>query len=150
MKSFLEEANFKTIRQRIENLQPTAQRQWGKMELAQMLAHCSVPIEQATNVVPFKDESNFLSKTLIRWIVLRNIKQGGFGKNLPTVPSFVVADERQFEAEKQRLLKNVDLFYQKGREDALNPHPSFGKFSSEQWGGLQYIHLDHHLKQFSA
>ena len=28
---------------RINNLQPTTQRQWGTMDVAQMLAHCNVP-----------------------------------------------------------------------------------------------------------
>jgi hypothetical protein len=32
----------------------------------------------------------------------------------------------------------------------LGPHPGFGPWTNEQWGTLQYLHLDHHLKQFSA
>jgi tetrahydromethanopterin S-methyltransferase subunit G len=150
MKNILNEAEYKVIRQRLENLQPTAERQWGKMDVAQMLAHCNVPMEQATGKVPFKDESNFISRTLIKWMVLSNIKKGGFGKNLPTVKSFVIVDSKEFEKEKKRLLENLDMLYEKGNQDKLNPHPGFGKFDKDQWGGLMYIHLDHHLKQFSA
>jgi hypothetical protein len=150
MKNILNEAEYKTIRNRIENLKPDAQRQWGKMDVAQMLAHCNVPIEQATGKVPFKDESNFISRTLIRWMVLGNIKKGGFGKNLPTVKSFVIVDSKEFEKEKKRLLENLDELYIKGNQDKLNNHPGFGKFSKDEWGGLMAIHLDHHLIQFSA
>jgi hypothetical protein len=32
---------------RIDKLQPTSQRYWGKMDVAQMLAHCSAGIDMA-------------------------------------------------------------------------------------------------------
>jgi Protein of unknown function (DUF1569) len=150
MKNILNEAEYKTIRNRLENLKPDAQRQWGKMDVAQMLAHLNIPIEQATGKVPFKDESNFISRTLIRWMVLGNIKKGSFGKNLPTVKSFIIKDSKEFENEKKRLLENLDELYVKGKQDKLNNHPGFGKFSKDEWGGLMAIHLDHHLTQFSS
>jgi Protein of unknown function (DUF1569) len=149
MKNILNEAEYKTIRNRIENLKPDAQRQWGKMDVAQMIAHCNVPIEQATGKVPFKDESNFISRTLIKWLVFSNVKKGSFGKNAPTVKSFVISDPKDFEKEKQRILQNLEEFYAKGNQDGLNPHPGFGKFTKDNWGELMYVHLDHHLKQFS-
>jgi hypothetical protein len=33
------------IEKRLTGLQPAAQRQWGKMNAAQMLAHCTVTLE---------------------------------------------------------------------------------------------------------
>ena len=150
MKNILNESEYRAIRQRIENLEPNAQRQWGKMDLAQALAHCNIPIEQATGKVPFKDESNFISRTLIKWIVMNNIKKGSFGKNVPTVRSFVITEAKDFEKEKARLLENLDEFYIKGNQDKLNQHPGFGKFTKDQWAGLQSVHLNHHLTQFSS
>ena len=150
IKNILDAVAYESIKKRIENLQPNAERLWGKMDSAQMLAHCSVPIEQATGKAPFKDESSFVSKTLIRWFVFRSVKKGAFGRNLPTVKSFYVTDERQFAIEKQRLLENVSFFFEKGQKSHLMPHPSFGEFSAKQWGQLTHLHLDHHLSQFSA
>ena len=139
---------YKDIYERIESLQATNMRQWGKMDIAQMLTHCNIPIEEAIGKTPAKDSSNFLSKTLIKWVVLR---KKPFGKNLPTVPSFVVTDERIFEEEKQRLLENVKAFYEKVQKHGeFAPHPGFGKLSKEDWGFLTWKHLDHHLQQFSA
>ena len=33
---------------RIEQLKPSAQRQWGQMDIAQMMAHCSAALEMAS------------------------------------------------------------------------------------------------------
>ena len=35
-------------------------------------------------------------------------------------------------------------------EKKWNPHPIFGAFTHQQWGQLQYKHLDHHLRQFGV
>jgi Protein of unknown function (DUF1569) len=149
-KSIFEEANYKTIRNRIESLKLDNMRQWGKMDAAQMLTHCSRTIEPSIGRVPFVDQSNFLSKTLIKWVVLRMIKKGSMGRNSPTVKSFVVADERAFETEKQQLLDNLKQFYEKGLTQNIGRHPGFGNLTNQEWGGLVYLHLDHHLQQFST
>lgn len=149
-KSILEKSHYDAIVARINSLTPDAAKQWGKMDVAQMLAHCCVPIEQATGATPFVDESTFFSKTIIKWFVLWSIKQGKFGRNLPTSKNFLVVDEQVFEAEKQRLLKNLATFYEKGQTGSFAPHPSFGTLTTETWGALTYLHLNHHLEQFSA
>jgi Protein of unknown function (DUF1569) len=149
-KSLFEEANYQAIRRRIENLTVNNVQQWGKMDIAQMLAHCCVPLEQAMGKVPFVDESNLFSKTVIKWVVLRMIKNGSMNRNSPTAKSFVVADPRVFDKEKQRLLATIKDFYDKGLTSEIGRHPGFGMMTNEQWGGLVHLHLDHHLKQFSA
>ena len=149
IKSVFNASSYEAIKNRIENLQPNAERQWGKMDIAQMLAHCCIPLEQGTGKVPFHDDSNFISRTLIKWVVLRSIKKGSFGKNAPTAKSFYVTDERQFTVEKQRLLATLAEFYEKGQNGHLMPHPAFGSFTKDNWGQLMHLHLHHHLTQFS-
>ena len=150
MKNILNEPEYKTIRQRIENLKPDAQRQWGKMDVAQMLAHCNAAIEIAAGITPYKNESNFLTRTLLKWVIMSSVKKGSFGKNVPTSKSIKITHAVDFDKEKQQLLNNVDVFYKKGSAGSLGKHPAFGDFSNEQWGSLQGVHLDHHLSQFSA
>ncbi len=148
IQNILLEAAYKDIYKRIEALQPSHLRQWGKMDMAQMLAHCNIPIEQAIGKTPAMDSSNFLSKTLVKWVVLQ---KKPFGRNLPTVPTFVVTDEHDFNVEKQRLLDNLKQFYERGQKiGEFAQHPGFGKLSKEDWGYLTWKHLDHHLQQFSA
>ena len=150
-KSLFEESDYNAIRSRIENLTPENTRQWGKMDIAQMLAHASVPLEQATGKAPFKDESSFFLRTVVKWVVRGMIKKGAMGRNSPTAPSFVVTDARVFDAEKQRLLASLKEFHDKGLKGELaSRHPGFGEYTTEEWGTLQHLHLDHHLTQFSA
>ena len=40
MKSLFDNATYNEVIQRFNNLSPGSQRQWGKMDVAQMLTHC--------------------------------------------------------------------------------------------------------------
>jgi len=48
MKSLFEKNTLQEIIQRLDKLTPNAERQWGKMDAAQMMAHCSAALEVAT------------------------------------------------------------------------------------------------------
>ncbi len=150
MKSLFNESDYQEIRRRLETLQADNSRQWGKMNVAQMMAHCSLGFEQATGKIPFKDKSNFIMRSLVKRIVLKAVKKGDLGKNQKTFPEYIVAGEKDFRKEKQRLLQNIDDFYHSGCKNSMGRHPYFGEFSKDDWGALQYIHTIHHLKQFSA
>ena len=150
MKSLFSESDYKEIRKRIENMSPNNQRQWGKMNVAQMLAHCSIGFEIAIGKLHYGDKSNFITRTLVRKIVLNLVKKGDLGKNQRTFSIYKIKDEKEFEAEKARLLGNIEAFYKLGDKNELNRHPSFGKLSKNDWGALQYLHTNHHLTQFSA
>lgn len=47
MKNLYQAATVEEVKQRIERLKPDSQRQWGKMNVAQAVAHCSGPMEWA-------------------------------------------------------------------------------------------------------
>jgi len=72
-------------------------------------------------------------------------------RNTPTAPTLVVADERDLEQEKQRLIGLVDRFASAGPQACTtHPHTFFGKLTPDEWARLMYKHLDHHLRQFGA
>ena len=71
-------------------------------------------------------------------------------QNLPTAKEFIVTNTKEFEKEKTQLISLLEEFNQKNENKALPPHPIFGSFTNEQWGKMQYKHLDHHLRQFGA
>ena len=48
MKSFFEKETYNELMSRIEKLTPDSKRLWGKMSVAQMLAHNSEALEMAT------------------------------------------------------------------------------------------------------
>lgn len=54
MKNLLNAAVNKEIIDRLNSLTPSSQAQWGKMDVAQMLAHCQVPMQVAVGEVKLK------------------------------------------------------------------------------------------------
>lgn len=150
MKSLFNESEYQEIRKRVETLQLNNTKQWGKMNIAQMMAHCSIGFEKAIGNQPFEDKSNLIMRTLVKSMVLKAIRKGDLGKNQKTFPDYTVTEEKDFDTEKHRLLSNLDAFYQYGSKNEIGKHPYFGSFSKEDWGALQYLHTNHHLTQFSA
>jgi uncharacterized protein DUF1569 len=149
MKSLFEKDAVNEILQRIDNLQPTSPRKWGKMDVAQMMAHCSAALEVA---VGHKSPPRlFIGRILGPFFKLKFIDDTPYPKNGPTDKSFIVADKRDFEKEKTTLKTLIKQFADGGAEKCtLHPHSFFGKLTAEQWSLGMYKHLDHHLQQFEV
>lgn len=149
MKNLFDKATYDEIMARLDRLGPDAERQWGKMTVAQMLAHCKEAFK-----VPLSDRKmpRMLLGLLIGWMIKSKLyNDEPWKKNLPTAPNFIIKDERDFSHEKKQLVELVNRFYSAGPGAAGKfPHPMFGRFTPEQWGKSMYKHLDHHLKQFAA
>jgi len=146
---FNEKESQETI-DRINNLTPETQHLWGKMDVAQMLAHCNVAYELVyTDKHP---KPGGFQKFMIK-LFAKNIVVGPkpYKKNSRTAPMFVIADERDFEKEKARLVAHLQKTQQLGAEhfDGKESH-AFGKLSTNEWNTLFSKHLDHHLQQFGV
>jgi len=121
------------------------------MTAPQMLAHCSVSMQWAVGeVVPEKGALPArLMGRLVKPMVFRN--EDPLRKNSPTAKSLIVADERDFGKERERLSRLIDKFASGGAAGCTkNPHGFFGKMTPEEWAMLMYKHLDHHLRQFGV
>ena len=149
MKSLFVPADCDAIRARLMALQPGNPRQWGKMNVAQMLCHCAQALETGTGDRPMKQK--LIGKILAPLVRSSILGEKPFSRNAPTDPTFVVTGEREFDKERSRLNGLIDRFVQNGRANAgKQMHAFFGKLTGEQWGTLMYKHLDHHLQQFNA
>ena len=137
------------ILERIEKLSPKSQRQWGKMNPAQMLAHCNIAVETATGEKKLKRIfAGYIIGSLIKKKVL---DEKPFRKNSPTDKSYIFPDNLNFTEEKTKLINTIKRFQEGGPEKCtIHPHPFFGKYKPQQWAILQWKHLDHHLRQFNA
>lgn len=146
MKSLFDENAYQEIVQRLQSLSDNQTRQWGKMDVAQMLHHCQQPLNIALGRKKIKKQFFPLASLFKKSLYIDK----PWRKNLPTVSSFKVGEQKDFQTEKEKLLELTEVFHHKKEERKWAPHPVFGKFSPEQWGQMQYKHLDHHLRQFGA
>ena len=131
---------------RINKLTPETQHKWGKMDVGQMLAHVQLPIKCAYGTHQVK--GSFLLKLLGPLFkgILYNEKP--YKQGLPTDPTYVIVDAKNFETEKQTLLELVNKF--SPETVVLLNHPVWGKMTRDQWSKATWKHLDHHLKQFGV
>ncbi len=149
MPSLFEPQTAQNIIARINQLQPTSQRQWGKMNVAQMLKHCNEALGTATGDVTTK--TPFFIKLLAPVIKKTVMSEKPYKPGLPTAKEFIVTDVREFEKEKHNVLDRINKFILNGESsvDGLK-HSAFGKLTAYEWGYSQWKHFDHHLKQFGV
>lgn len=149
MKNLFDIETYKEITDRINKLTPQTEKKWGKMDVAQMMAHC---LEAFKVPVSEKELPRMFIGRLIGWMMKSKLyNESPWKKSLPTAPNFIIKDTRDFEVEKKKLLSIVEVFYTKnttGIGDKI--HPLFGKLTAEQWGKSMYKHLNHHLEQFGV
>lgn len=149
MKNLFDKDTYDEILQRLNTLDPQSQRQWGKMDVAQMLAHCKEAFK-----VPLSDKKmpRIFLGLLLGWTMKSKLyNEDPWKRNLPTAPNFIIKDQRDFNKEKSELSSMTEQFHQLGPDKVGRfPHPFFGTLTPEQWGKSMYKHLDHHLNQFGV
>ena len=150
MKNLYEPATVEEVKQRIAQLRPDSERQWGKMNVAQMVAHCSGGLEWA--VGDKRPPRMFVGRILgsiVKPMALKDDEP--MRRNSPTSKDLVVQDDRNLETERQRLRGLVERFALAGPKGCTtHPHSFFGRLTPEEWAVLMYKHLDHHLRQFGV
>lgn len=149
MKTLFEQSSYDEIINRINNLSSSSPRQWGKMDVSQMLAHLKEGFG-----VPLSDKKmpRMFMGLMLAWMIKSKMYDDKpWKKNLPTAPNFLIKDQREFNKEKSELIGLINEFHKRGPENVGKyPHPFFGRFTKEQWGKMMYKHLDHHLTQFGV
>lgn len=149
MKNIFDPLHTEEILNRIDKLSPDSRPQWGKMDVSQMLAHCSAFQDIAMgNSFP---ERGWLGILIGRFVKPIFYNDKPVAHNMSTIPTILITDEKDFETEKEKLKQKIITFQKNGPEKCTtHPHAFFGKFTPEQWGKGIYKHLDHHLRQFGV
>ena len=135
---------------RINRLSPESPALWGKMSVDQMLAHCCVAYDMAfTDKYP---KPNPIMRLILKAFVKKGVvNEVRYKKNIPTAPAFIIADRKNFEEEKARLIKYLEQVATLGKEHFEGKESlSFGPMTAQEWNNLFYKHLDHHLTQFGV
>ena len=138
------------ILNRINKLTPNSQRKWGKMTVAQMLAHLNVSYEMIyENKHP---KPNFLMGLILKYLVKNMVvNEKPYKQNGQTAPAFIIKEDKDFETEKKRLIDYVNKTQELGEAyfDGKESH-SFGILNKTEWNNMLYKHLNHHLNQFGV
>ena len=149
MKTLFQQETMDEVVSGIDKLQPASPRQWGKMDVAQMMAHCSAAMDLALGEL--KPPRMFIGRIIGGLVKPVFTNEKPFGKNAPTDKSLVVADSRDFAREQAKLKSKVQQFHEGGEAKCTrHPHPFFGPLPPQDWSRGMYKHLDHHLRQFGA
>ena len=150
MKNIFDLNVSKEVIERINKFSNISSPSWGKMDAAQMLAHCNVTYEFLYDDKHPKPNpiAKFFLKLFVRSVVCGDKP---YKKQSQTAPAFLIKDNKDFETEKTKLIENI-LKTQKLGESYFNNREShsFGKLTTQEWNNMFYKHLYHHLNQFNV
>ncbi len=149
MKSLFETQSHNEIIERINQLDKSTKPQWGKMKVGQILYHCQFPLNLALGRYEM-EKPNPVMKLLFKSFKKSMYNDKLWKHSLPTPSPFKVEVEKGFDQEKEKLTSLINDFHREKNKKSWEPHPAFGSFTHEQWGQMQYKHLDHHLRQFGV
>jgi len=148
MNNLYNDTDVNNIIERLVKLTPDSKRQWGTMDVAQMLAHCNVSLETAMGL-------NFPKRKLIG-LLFGNLLKRKFIDSKPMVKNSLTEEHYitnknvyDFEKEKAKAINLVRTFYNNGPEKCTkHKHSYFGNLTPNEWAILKWKHYDHHLRQF--
>ena len=150
MKNVFNANDVAEIITRIEKLTPETKATWGKMSVAQMLAHCNVSYEMIYENIHAKP--NPILKLILKLFIKGSVVgDKPYKQSLKTAPAFIIKGSKDFELEKSRLITYITRTQELGEDyfDNKESH-SFGQLTKNEWNNMLYKHLDHHLSQFGA
>ena len=150
MQNIFNADTVETITTRIKKLNQTSQPLWGKMNVAQMLAHCNVTYEMVfTNKHP--KPKGFMKMILKLFVKKMVVGEKPYKKSSQTAPAFLITDTRDFNKEQDRLIGHLNQVKDLGEKHFEGKESlSFGALTATEWNNMFYKHLDHHLTQFGV
>lgn len=150
MKSIFDSEIRQELICRIESLTEENASLWGKMNIYQMIKHCSYWDNWMLGINKPIYKQNFIGKIFGKMALNKMTKNDSpLDKNVPTDKEFKFnSDAYDIEPEKQKWIKLINQYPEYNNPNFI--HVFFGKMTKEQVGILAYKHTDHHLRQFNA
>jgi hypothetical protein len=148
MQNLFNSSDTQNILSRLEKIKPDAQKQWGKMNVSQMLAHCNASLETAMGLNSPEKLNAFL-RFIGKILKGRYFGERPFMKNSQTDETYIITGTPDFETAKQKVMAQVRSFSAGGpAQCTTRTHVFFGALTPEEWAMMQWKHFDHHLRQF--
>ncbi|WMI68024.1 DUF1569 domain-containing protein [Mangrovimonas sp. YM274] len=149
MKSLFDSSAHTEILERMENIQEHSIPLWGEMNAAKMFAHCCGPLKVSLGKLEL-EKPNFMMKFMLSFFRASLYDDKPWKKGLPTTKEYKITQDTNFGSSKKELIDLINEFHAKKDQTTWPVHPYFGSFTPEQWGMMQYKHLDHHFIQFGV
>jgi len=149
VKSLFNEKDNQEIIRRFNNLTTNSKPDWGKMEVSQMVQHCTLSLKACLGEI--KPKRAFTGILFGKMIKKKILSSDFLRKNTPTSKEYVVKENLNLDDVKLTLISYIRKFVESGREAVTKEtHPFFGKMTVGEWDILMCKHLDHHLMQFGV
>ena len=152
MKSLRNASDKAEILRRLESVQPSSQRRWGRMSAHNMICHLSDGFRLYMGDRPAKPAPVPAPRLLLKWVALWAPIPWPHG-----FQTFPELDQQaggtppgDFARDMQELRNLIERFTQPPGKFSSAPHPHFGHLTGTEWMRLGYLHSDHHLRQFGA
>lgn len=146
MRTLRNESDCRRLIERVEALQPDAEREWGTMDAHRMICHAADQLRVALGDVETKDRSNLFFRSVVKWLLLYLNLPEPKGK-VDSVPEMLTHQPEEWASDQKAL---VELIERLGRAEQVFRHPVFGRMSVKQWQILGAKHVDYHLRQFGG
>ncbi len=148
MKTVFDKTTREELTDRINSLNGNQAALWGKMNVYQMLKHCTLWDEWIQS--DKKNKQAFVGLLFGR-IALKSVLKDDspLRHNTPTLPALIIKEHSgDIEAEKKKWIALIEQYA--NYSAPIFVHSFFGKMTREQVGYMAYKHADHHLRQFNC
>ena len=148
MKTVFDETTRDELITRINTLNENSTAQWGKMNIYQMLKHCTLYEEMVLGKNKYKRA--FLGRLFGKMALKELIgDESPVRRNLPTLPELKITENNgDIVSERKKWIALIEEYAHFSNTDFI--HSFLGKMTKEQIGYLDYKHTDHHLRQFNS
>jgi hypothetical protein len=148
MKTLADQAVREALASRVQRLDPSGARRWGKMSPHEMMCHLSDSFRAILGEKAVSSSSSLVQRTIVKFFALYVPLE--WPKGVPTRPEVEQGvggtPPADWERDRDSLLELMERF---ARPDARrSPHPMFGAMREKEWMRWGYLHVDHHLRQF--
>jgi len=150
MKTIFDQTIQQQLIDRINSINDSNKAHWGKMNLCQMLKHCTSWDEWMLGINKPVYKQAFIGKLFGKMALNKLTKdESPLDRNTPTSKEFKIKDsECDIAAEKSKWTALIRQYSHYNNPGFI--HIFFGKMTKEEVGVIAYKHADHHLRQFGA
>ena len=132
---------------RIGRATPDSSRQWGTMNVHQMIEHIGDAAAAAPGQRAFSATPRTGPRGLLRFIALCLLPRTPRGIKSGAEPARKAVDVAAFAPNQERAIALLRQMAAPGQSFTAT-HPAFGVMTRSDWMRYAYLHTDHHLRQF--